>query len=793
VKSPRRNSMVTVTFCAAPPPEAPTDSTLYVMGSLPSLGSWDTLRARKMIQKDDVWELTLSVPEAAEFLYQIVLLAAPHQPDGEPRVIWQGALEKRSRDEMILGIAPPQRTKSARRNLAAESFFSQTELNATSAAALDTTVDEASLVQTRRRDIRAVSAGVQCLRAAWTETRVLAETLCTESQTEITAACNQMVACVSATASRLEARARDALERLQLEAAERRRLHNVVQDLRGSVRVVCRTRPGAASRAVRILSDTELLVSSGGGQQRFAFDEVFSMTHGQERVYAACQPLVVSVLDGYHACIFAYGQTGSGKTYTMQGEEGVMGDVGCGVNGRALRDIFELAATRSSDADTAVHVSLIEIYNEGIRDLLEPTGEDGEEKRLDVKPSPDGGTCIPGALLLPVGSVSEVEAAMARGGLNRSVAGTDMNAHSSRSHMVLTVTVHATPRSGAAPTLGKLHLVDLAGSERLSRSGAQGERLREAQNINRSLSALGDCVQSLVSKSKHVPFRNSKLTHLLQDSLGGDSKTLMILCISPEDADASETTCALHFAARVKNVVLGPAWKRQAAAGVGGTQRDAELVDVRRACDVASASAAQMEARALAAEREVARLRALVARGSAGATKDAGKSAPQLWLDAETEEIVEIDARTEFSASGTENLEACKENLHRDAVQLPQTVLSQRPISTRKAVAEMQHATEHQGRLASPARPTSSRRLATTSAVRTPGKSGATSARGAVTTKELARSASNPGDENNSRSGKETPSRRGLAMGPADANVATPTRAGAAQEGASGTPVRFRF
>ncbi|KAJ1487865.1 putative C-terminal motor kinesin, partial [Baffinella frigidus] len=147
---------------------------------------------------------------------------------------------------------------------------------------------------------------------------------------------------------------------------------------------------------------------------------------------------------------------------------------------------------------------------------------------------------------------------------------TDMNAQSSRSHMVLTVSVTCTPLSGAAPSFGKLHLIDLAGCERLSRSGAEGERLKEAQNINKSLSALGDCVQSLVSKSKHVPFRNSRLTFLLQDSLGGDAKTLMILCVSPAEADSSETACALHFGARVRNVVLGPARKRSTPAGTPG-------------------------------------------------------------------------------------------------------------------------------------------------------------------------------------------------------------------------------
>ncbi|EKX50829.1 hypothetical protein GUITHDRAFT_66467 [Guillardia theta CCMP2712] len=347
-------------------------------------------------------------------------------------------------------------------------------------------------------------------------------------------------------------------ERLAGETKERKRLHNLVLDLKGNIRVFCRARPArSSSLAPPIVSypaPNELLVEAGGKSQTFSYDATFGPQAQQDEIFREAQPLVVSVLDGYHVCILAYGQTGSGKTHTMQGTASSPG-----VNTRALGELFALAAERAKEHDFKIKISLLEIYNETIRDLLEPLDEKGEEKKLDVKLGQDGGTCVPGVLTSEVESMEEVMQALQRGEQNRSVAGTDMNEHSSRSHMVLTVYTQGTSKATGTRSFGKLHLIDLAGSERLRRTCAEGERLKEAQNINKSLSALGDCMQSLVAKSKHVPYRNSKLTFLLQDSLGGDAKALMFVCISSEEADAGETLCSLNFASRVRNVVLGPA------------------------------------------------------------------------------------------------------------------------------------------------------------------------------------------------------------------------------------------
>jgi hypothetical protein len=324
------------------------------------------------------------------------------------------------------------------------------------------------------------------------------------------------------------------------------------------------------------------------------------MTFGPEstqaEVFAETQPLVISVLDGYNVCIFAYGQTGSGKTHTMQG----YGDEH-GVNPRALNELFNLAKERKGAFDYDISVSLLEIYNETIRDLVEPHDESGQDKKLDVKMASEGGTFVPNLSNVAVTCMDDVLAVLATGESNRSVGKTNMNEHSSRSHMILTVSAKSRNCVTGAKSFGKLHLIDLAGSERIGKSGAQGDRLKEAQNINKSLSALGDCVQSLVSKSKHVPFRNSKLTHLLQDSLGGESKALMFVCVSPADSDVSETNCSLNFASRVRNVELGQAKRK------GGNDALAELKlkDKERECEAlrdalrkAEATAEKNESRA---------------------------------------------------------------------------------------------------------------------------------------------------------------------------------------------------
>jgi len=246
-------------------------------------------------------------------------------------------------------------------------------------------------------------------------------------------------------------------------------------------------------------------------------------------VFLDTQPLIRSVLDGYNVCIFAYGQTGSGKTYTMSGPKN-MTEQTQGVNYRALGDLFKLEQRRGTFIYD-IAVQMIEIYNEQVRDLLVT---DGLNKRLEIRNNSQNGLNVPDASLVRVASTMDVVELMNVGQKNRAVGATALNDRSSRSHSCLTVHVQGRDLTSGTTLRGCMHLVDLAGSERVDKSEVTGERLKEAQHINKSLSALGDVIASLAQKNAHVPYRNSKLTQLLQDSLGGQAKTLMFVHISPE-------------------------------------------------------------------------------------------------------------------------------------------------------------------------------------------------------------------------------------------------------------------
>jgi kinesin family protein C2/C3 len=287
-------------------------------------------------------------------------------------------------------------------------------------------------------------------------------------------------------------------------------------------------------------------------------------------VFAEVQPTVMSALDGCNVCIFAYGQTGSGKTFTMEGLPASRG-----VNYLALAELFTYAAT-SADTSYTFTVSMLEVYNETISDLL-GGGKASEESDLDIRVGKGsrGPACVyvEGLVECEVSSLAEVEHLMTQGARNRHVGGTAMNEHSSRSHLVLTVSVVGTARSGGATTHGKLNLIDLAGSERLAKTGAEGIRLKEAQNINKSLSALGDVVAALGRSQAHVPYRNSKLTFLLQDSLSASARVLMFVNVTPCLASAGESQCSLNFAGRCRAVQLGAAKKTVRDGSVGPSER----------------------------------------------------------------------------------------------------------------------------------------------------------------------------------------------------------------------------
>ncbi|KAK2971892.1 hypothetical protein RJ640_013717 [Escallonia rubra] len=336
---------------------------------------------------------------------------------------------------------------------------------------------------------------------------------------------------------------------------ENRRLYNQVQDLKGSIRVYCRVRPFLPGQPNRLstvchIDDGNIKITTPSkygkeGRKSFTFNKVFGPSATQapsfffvlrvicaEEVFSDTEPLIRSVLDGYNVCIFAYGQTGSGKTYTMSGPSDLAQE-NLGVNYRALSDLFLISEQRKSIISYDVSVQMIEIYNEQVRDLLVT---DGSNRRYPLFWLFD---------FISVFSFASVD-------------------------IVFCLTVHVQGRDLTSGTVlrGCMHLVDLAGSERVDKSEVVGDRLKEAQHINKSLSALGDVIASLAQKNSHVPYRNSKLTQLLQDSLGGQAKTLMFVHISPEIDAIGETISTLKFAERVSTVELGAARANKDSADV---------------------------------------------------------------------------------------------------------------------------------------------------------------------------------------------------------------------------------
>ncbi|CAD6260595.1 unnamed protein product [Miscanthus lutarioriparius] len=376
---------------------------------------------------------------------------------------------------------------------------------------------------------------------------------------------------------------------------ENRKLYNQVQDLKGSIRVYCRVKPfpktqsDQRSTVDHIGENGEILIANPqkqgkDGRKIFTFNKIFGPSASQSEVFADTQPLIRSVMDGYNVCIFAYGQTGSGKTYTMSGPD-VTTEETWGVNYRSLNDLFEISQTRADSITYDVKVQMIEIYNEQVRDLL-MTDEIRNNSHVN-------GLNIPDANIVPVKCAQDVLDLMKVGQRNRAVGSTALNERSSRSHSVLTVHVQGKEVISGSTLRGCLHLVDLAGSERVDKSEATGERLTEAKHINKSLSALGDVISALAQKSSHVPYRNSKLTQVLQDALGGQAKTLMFVHVNPETDSFSETMSTLKFAERVGTIELGAARANKEAGQVKDLKE--EIAKLKLALDEKEHEVAQFK------------------------------------------------------------------------------------------------------------------------------------------------------------------------------------------------------
>ncbi|KAG9925060.1 kinesin-like protein klpA, partial [Aureobasidium melanogenum] len=363
-----------------------------------------------------------------------------------------------------------------------------------------------------------------------------------------------------------QAVAAEAKEKLRQEETLRRKLHNQVQELKGNIRVFCRVRPALGEEETKKAeltfpdadTDSKEVVVQGPDQKsamgtvtkannNFSFDRVFGPSSQNGEIFDEISQLVQSALDGYNVCIFCYGQTGSGKTYTMSSADGMIPS--------AVTQIYETAKSLEDKGWTySMEGSFVEVYNETVNDLL-GKAEDWNNKKHEIRQDPVKlRTTITDVTTVDLDSPSRVNAILDQANRNRRVAATQANSRSSRSHSVFILRLIGENSTTGERSEGTLNLVDLAGSERLAHSQVSGDRLKETQNINKSLSCLGDVISALGSgkDAKHIPYRNSKLTYLLQYSLGGNSKTLMFVMVSPLQAHLSETLTSLKFATKVR-------------------------------------------------------------------------------------------------------------------------------------------------------------------------------------------------------------------------------------------------
>ncbi|XP_076854573.1 putative LOC110439812 homolog [Brachyhypopomus gauderio] len=347
------------------------------------------------------------------------------------------------------------------------------------------------------------------------------------------------------------------VEHYTAERTLRKKYYNMVEDMKGKIRVLCRIRPQTRAELARgtctivsCLDDYSVILETPRGPREFQFDRIFSADSTQEEVFQESSRLIQSAIDGFNVCIFAYGQTGSGKTFTMVGDRELKNP---GIIPRTFGKIFEIIQENEMKFEFKVSASMLELYNDRLQDLFVSPAE-ALTKRIDIKKDKKGLVFAQGAESKHAASAGELFALFELGCANRHIAATKMNVESSRSHLIISITLESRNLTNGGVSFGKLNLVDLAGSERAAKTGARDDQLKEANSINKSLSALGDVISALAMEQAHVPYRNNKLTQLMQDSLGGNAKTLMFLNISPSDCNLDETLTSLIYASRVKAI-----------------------------------------------------------------------------------------------------------------------------------------------------------------------------------------------------------------------------------------------
>lgn len=380
----------------------------------------------------------------------------------------------------------------------------------------------------------------------------------------------------------------------------RKRYFNMIEDMKGKIRVYCRMRPLSEKERAEKERNALVCVDEFTVQhlwkdetKQHMYDRVFDGFATQDSIFEDTKYLVQSAIDGYNVCIFAYGQTGSGKTFTIYGS-----DNNPGLTPRAIAELFKIIKRDSNKFLFSLKVYMVELYQDTLIDLLLP--KHAKHQKLDIKKDSKGMVSVENVTVVSISTYEELNSIIQKGSEQRHTTGTLMNEQSSRSHLILSVVIESTNLQTQSVARGKLSFVDLAGSERVKKSGSAGSQLKEAQSINKSLSALGDVISALSSSGQHIPYRNHKLTMLMSDSLGGNAKTLMFVNVSPAESNLDETYNSLMYASRVRSIINDPSknvsskevarlkklvayWKEQAGRNGNGDGEELEEIQEERA------------------------------------------------------------------------------------------------------------------------------------------------------------------------------------------------------------------
>ncbi|XP_056696492.1 kinesin-like protein KIN-14E isoform X2 [Spinacia oleracea] len=343
------------------------------------------------------------------------------------------------------------------------------------------------------------------------------------------------------------------------EQSLRKRYFNTIEDMKGKIRVYCRVRPLSAKEKADkdkniVITSDEFTIEHPWKEEKakqHIYDHVFDGNATQEDVFEDTRYLVQSAVDGFNVCIFAYGQTGSGKTYTIYGTESDPG-----LTPRATSELFKVLKRDNKKFSFSLKAYMLELYQDTLMDLL--VQKNAKRMKLEIKKDSKGMVNVENVTVVHVSTYEDLRSVIQKGSEQRHISGTQMNEQSSRSHLILSIIIESTNLQTQSVARGKLSFVDLAGSERVKKSGSAGSQLKEAQSINKSLSALGDVISALSTGGQHIPYRNHKLTMLMSDSLGGNAKTLMFVNVSPAESNLDETYNSLTYASRVRSIVNDP-------------------------------------------------------------------------------------------------------------------------------------------------------------------------------------------------------------------------------------------